>query len=483
MNSSASGVFSSLNAALFSRHLRGGDRKGAERSGTSATASSRRKKKNARDEKHATHDTFPHDARPSPRPRRGVRCQSFHSESITRSWRAPKRRLFFFRDRFFAMISPKTDGDSWTRRREAALRRRVEIRGSFWFHPDKTIRSRARRAREPEQRELFRGRGSRWRPPSRSRLVAERRFDGPFGVSGDSREARRTAAKNKKKFCFLRPSSDPILATPLPTTGKRERFSLPVRRRSDSRLPTRGEVSSDGYRNAAKGARCRSDDEDARRYENLGASEARPVAARPALSVSVPHPAPSSVRGCACSARVYATVVCGVCRVTVASGRGTTKAPVGLAKERTSRLPPVFPPANEPLEDDFRVHILLFLRVFVLPDLSASSLEASSSSSSSLACSGDITRFSPARSRSSHAVLSSDPSKITTASFATSAIAPAHYRGSDTRVLGANYGGHETLARLVDGRRLPGTATRDREILAASRTYASCGSRDRTKRR
>ena len=140
-------------------------------------------------------------------------------------------------------------------RRESALRRRVEIRGSFWFHPDKTVRSRARRAREPEQRELYRGRGSRWSPPSRSRLVAGatqlRRT--VRRVSGDSREARQTAAKNKKKFCFLRPSSDPILATRATTRKERAFLSLLVRRRSDSRFPTRGEVSSDGYSKRREG--------------------------------------------------------------------------------------------------------------------------------------------------------------------------------------------------------------------------------------
>ena len=56
-------------------------------------------------------------------------------------------------------------------------------------------------------------------------------------------------------------------------------------------------------------------------------------------------------------------------RVTVASGRGTTKAPGGGWQKNALRGFLQFFPRGERelLEDDFRVHILLFLRVFVLP--------------------------------------------------------------------------------------------------------------------
>jgi hypothetical protein len=55
--------------------------------------------------------------------------------------------------------------------------------------------------------------------------------------------------------------------------------------------------------------------------------------------------------------------------VTVASGRGTTKAPGGGWQKNALRGFLQFFPRGERelLEDDFRVHILLFLRVFVLP--------------------------------------------------------------------------------------------------------------------
>ena len=149
---------------------------------------------------------------------------------------------------------PQTDRDSWTRRPEAALRRRFEIRGSFWFHPDKTVRV-ARDAHTSLNSESSSADGARDGGPRRDRgWSRERRsFDGPFGASRETRAKRAERRRKTKRnfaFCDLFQIRSWRRAR---RRGKRERFSLLVRRRSDSRFPTRGGVPSDGYSKRRKG--------------------------------------------------------------------------------------------------------------------------------------------------------------------------------------------------------------------------------------
>ena len=175
---------------------------------------------------------------------------------------------------------------------------------------------------------------------------------------------------------------------------------------------------------------------------------------------------------------------------TVASSVGRTdKAPGGGWQKNALRgfPPPVFPRGERAPRGRLpRPHPPLPPRLRPPRTmLSASSLVASSSSSSSLAVSPAISsRFSPAWISviSTSAPWSSDPSPVTTASFATSAIAPARYRGSDTLPFSARNLRRVRNPRvsLVDGRRLPGTATPDRGPQPASRNARRpAGARDR----
>ena len=253
----------------------------------SATASSRRKKKNARDEKHATHDTFPHDARPSPCPRRGISASHF-----TQNLRINHSVLASAEAEIFRHDFPQTDRDSWTRRPEAALRRRFEIRGWFWFHPDKTIRSRD--AHMSLNSESSSADGARDGGPRRDRgWSRERRsFDGPFGASRETRAKRAERRRKTKRnfaFCDLFQIRSSRRAR---RRGKRERFSLSWFA-GDQTLGFQREVRCRrmATRNAAKGARCsirRRRRADAprtfRRFRSATLSLARPFA----LSVSVP---------------------------------------------------------------------------------------------------------------------------------------------------------------------------------------------------
>lgn len=160
------------------------------------------------------------------------------------------------------MISPQTDRDpevkSIDATTRAALRRRVEFyRVSRCFHSGKTVKSsRARCADEPELRDLFRGRGSRWRSPSRSRLVVgttQPRRSRSARLGRLARTASKRRRKTKRNFAFSTFfRCDPRDAR---VDERRERvFSLVNRRRSvsESLLPKR-EGSSDGYSRRREG--------------------------------------------------------------------------------------------------------------------------------------------------------------------------------------------------------------------------------------
>ena len=329
--------------------------------------------------------------------------------------------------------------------------------------------------------------GSRWRPPSRSRLVAGAtllRRTVRARLSRDSREARRTARKTKRNFAFSRPSSDPIRATPRPTRRPKER-----RRRSLSpgsppiALGFQREVRYRrmATRNAAKGARRRSSLRPARRTARMtSAARSTSTDARVLSRFQCLFRVSRVFFGpwlCACVWHESMLLSC-VCvrRVTVASGRGTTKAfGGGLAKARVGGFRRFFSCGASPSRTTSRP-IRLFLRVFVLPDLSASSLEASSSSSSSLAVSPAISsRFSPAwisdapRRPPGPRIHPRSPPRRSRRHAIAPAVLPGQRHACSRR---ETYGGHETLARFCAGGRSPTRGPRHRigEILAASRS-------------
>ena len=410
-------------------------------------------------------------------------------------WRAPKRRLFFFRDtrRRFPPKQTVIPGRDDARRRSAVASKSEGRSGSILTNDARSHGKGAVSGREPEQRAALPRTGLAMERVAATARSRERRFRRT--VRRVSRLDRaQAAAKNKKKFCFCdRPRPDPRVAREHALKDLRVSLSPgspPIRLRFQREVRYRRMAA----RNAAKGARCsirttkwRPAPRFFRQY-----SECDSVArASFALSVSVPGILRlSSVRGCV---RVSGTSlcycrVCGVRRVTVASGRVTTKAPrrglasaprsivfvSGKRREGSSprtRLPRPHPPLPPRLRPP-RTSPLLRWKHLLRPRPRSR-------------CPGDIVREVLASLDLGHlhaSPWSSDPSKITTASFATSAIAPAATPA--TRVFSTiswrDGNPRAFLWWTVADRR---ARHRMGDTAASSCTRACVESRDRTKRR
>ena len=111
--------------------------------------------------------------------------------------------------------------------------------------------SRARRADDPELRHLFRVRGSRWRSPSRSRLVVgttQPRRSRSASLPRRAERRRSGDEKTKKKLCFF----DFLQMRSSRRSRRRETKEFRRRSVSESLLPTR-EGSSDGYSRRREG--------------------------------------------------------------------------------------------------------------------------------------------------------------------------------------------------------------------------------------
>ena len=198
------------------------DRKGAERNGTSETGSEARRReteKKTRDEKRSTrHFSTRHS-----------------SVSTSNTWLTPislgithlasfSRRKNFCRD--FAgkqTVIPRSKISTRPHERRSAVASNFTA-----FSRSVSIlarqSSRARRADEPELRHLFRVRGSRWRSPSRSRLVVgttQPRRSRSARLGRLARTASKRRRKNKKETLLFRLSSDAILATLASTRNER----------------------------------------------------------------------------------------------------------------------------------------------------------------------------------------------------------------------------------------------------------------------
>ena len=222
-NSSASAyVFASLSAALPSRDLRGRqERSGKERNVRDGKrgASSRNRKKNAR--RKTLHATLLHATL--------VRLHVQQTRLTPISLGITHLASFSRRKNFCRDFAGKQTVIPRSKISTRPHERRSAVASNFTaFSRSVSIlarqSSRARRADEPELRHLFRVRGSRWRSPSRSRLVVgttQPRRSRSARLGRLARTASKRRRKNKKETLLFRLSSDAILATLASTRNER----------------------------------------------------------------------------------------------------------------------------------------------------------------------------------------------------------------------------------------------------------------------